>query len=170
VKLAVRIILFLAAAILAWLVWSWMHPSPERAINRQLEKLQDSLAIKPGEGNIARVSAINRAISLFTPDVVINTEGIPQMGDAIQGRTELQQALFTARSQLQGEVNFSDIHITVGPNETNAVVNFTAVARIANQKEPYSQDIKAQFVYMDRDWLISRVDPIALRAAPAAEK
>jgi hypothetical protein len=160
VKKLSNIVLVLLAIGLAVFGWVWLHPSPERVIRGQMEKLQENLTVKPGEGNFARVAAINRVLSVFAPNVQINAEGMPHMGDTISGQTELQQALFAARTQLQGEVKFYDVHVIVGPEETNAVVNFTASARLTNQNEPYSQDIKARFEKIDGKWLIARVDPI----------
>jgi hypothetical protein len=39
-------------------------------------------------------------------------------------------------------------------------VNFNAVVRLSNQNEPFSQDLKAEFVTIDGKWLIARVEPI----------
>lgn len=148
----------------AWGAWVWMHPSPEKAILRQLAKLSDSLASKPNEGNFARVAAINRTLSFFTSDVLINTEGLPGSPETIQGKTDLQQALFAARRQLEGEIDFSDIRVNVAPAKTNATATFTAIGRLASQKDPYTQDLKVQFQNLDGNWLISRVDAVRLNA------
>jgi hypothetical protein len=159
-------ILLLAAAVFgAYWLWGWMHPPPEKVIRRQMNKLADSLSTR-AEGNIARAAAVNRTLSLFTSDVFINGEGMSRVGESISGKTELQQALFAARKQLEGEVTFEEIHVTVGPEQTNAVVTFSAVARLVDQSQPYSQDIKAQFQKIDGNWLIARVDPINPITAP----
>jgi hypothetical protein len=142
-------------------LWIWTHPTPEKAIRKQMEKLQETLVGKPGEGNFARVAGINKTLSFFTPNVYINGEGIAQVNESIQGQTELQQALFAARSRLDGAITFSEVHVIVGAEATNARVNFNAIARVSGQAEPYSQDLKAEFVKIDGKWLISRVDPIA---------
>jgi hypothetical protein len=118
-----------------------------------MEKLAEALEVKAGEGNFARVGAINRALSHFTPDVVINAEGVPHVTESINGKTELQQALFAARSQLQGVVSFQEIHVLVADGATNATVNFLAAARVSGQSEPFSQDFKAQFQKVDGKWL-----------------
>src|SRR4051812_44395685 len=105
-----------------------MHPTPKKAIQKQMAKLEETLATKPGEGNFARVAAINKTLSFFTPNVYINGEGIPQLNDSIQGQTELQQALFAARARLDGAITFHEVHVMVDPEATNARVNFHAVA------------------------------------------
>lgn len=153
-------IVLLAAAVAGYFLWTWTHPSPEKAIRKQMENLADTLVAKPGEGNFARVAAINKTLSFFTPNIYINGEGLPQVNESIQGQTELQQALFAARSRIDGAITFYEVHVIVGPEETNAHVNFHAVARLSGQSEPYSHDFKAEFVKIDRKWLISRVDPI----------
>jgi hypothetical protein len=143
-----------------YFLWQWTHPTPEKAIQKQMEKLAETLTAKPGEGNFARVAAINKTLSFFTPNVYINGEGIPQVNESIQGQTELQQALFVARSRLDGAITFHEVHVIVGPEKMNARVNFHAVARLSGQNEPYSQDLRAEFANVDGKWLISRVDPI----------
>jgi hypothetical protein len=170
VKRALQLILICALAAAGYFLWTWMNPTPEKAIRKQMEKLAETLESKPGEGNIARVAAINKTLSFFAPNVVINGEGIPQVNESIQGHSELQQALFAARARLQGAITFHEVHVIVAPEATNARVNFHAVARLAGQTEPYSADLKAEFVKIDRDWLISRVDPIGTEIKPATNE
>jgi hypothetical protein len=160
VKRLLQIVLLVILGVAGYFLWTWTHPTPEKAIRKQMEKLAETLVSKPGEGNFARVAAINKTLSFFTPNVYINGEGIPQVNESIQGQTELQQALFAARSRLDGAITFSEVHVIVGPQATNARVNFHAIARLSGQNEPYSQDLKADFVNNDGKWLISRVDPI----------
>jgi hypothetical protein len=162
-KQIVRLLVVILALAGAWGTWVWFHPAPEKAIRQQLAKLSDSLVSKPNEGNFARVAAMNRTLSFFTTDVLINGEGMARMGETIQGKTELQQALFVARKQLEGEIDFSDVRVQVVPGETNATATFTAVGHLAGQADPYTQDIKAQFKNIDGTWLISRVDPVTLK-------
>jgi hypothetical protein len=160
VKRVLQAIILLVVAAAGYFLWAWTHPSPEKAILKQMEKLSETLVAKPGEGNFARAAAINKTLSFFTPNVYINGDGIPQVNESIQGQTELQQALFAARSRLDGAITFNEIHVIIGPDKTNARVNFHAVARLSGQNEPYSQDLKAQFENVDGKWLISRMDPI----------
>jgi len=163
VRKFLRIFQALVVVIGSALAWIYFHPSPERVIRGHMDLLQKNLSVKPGEGNFARVAAINRILTVFAPNVQINTEGMPHISETISGHAELQQALFAARTQLQGEVKFYEVHIVVGPEQTNAVVNFTAAARLANQPEPYSQDLKARFQKIENKWLIVRVDPIGAK-------
>jgi hypothetical protein len=167
VKRAFQIVLLAALAAIGYFAWMWLHPPPEQAIRKQMEKLSETLVGKPGEGNFARVAGINKTLSFFTPDIVIDAEAVAQVSDSIQGKTELQQALFAARSRLDGAITFQDIHIKVAPEATNAVVMFTAVGRLTGQNEPYSHDFKAQFVKVDNSWLISRVEAPGLKPLPA---
>lgn len=159
-KRVLQFVAFVILAAAAYFGWMWTHPSPEKAIHRQMEKLSETLVAKPGEGNFARVAGINKTLSFFTSNIYINGEGLPQVNESIQGQTELQQALFAARSRLDGAITFHEIHVVVGPEATNAHVNFHAVARLSGQSDPYSQDFKAEFALVDGKWLISRVDPI----------
>ena len=99
-KRVLQLIVVAAIGAAGYFLWVWTHPTPEKAIRKQMEKLAETLVAKPGEGNFARVAAINKTLSFFTPNIYINGEGIPQVNEAIQGQTELQQALFAARSRL----------------------------------------------------------------------
>ena len=161
----IAVVWLVAAFAGAFWIWRWMHPPPELVIRRQLEKLSESLSAK-AQGNIARASAVNRALSVFASDIYINAEGMSRVSDSISGKTELQQALFAAKQQLDGDVTFVELHVTVGPEGTNAIARFSAVARLSGQTDPYSQDIKAQFLKIDGDWLITRVDPVNPISAP----
>lgn len=165
-KRFLQILLLLIAAGAGYFLWTWAHPSPEKAIRKQMEKLAETLQAKPGEGNFARVASINRTLSFFTPDVLINGEGISQVNETIQGRTELQQALFAARQRLDGGITFFDIHFLNPPEGTNALIVFTAVARLNGQSEPYSVDLKAHFQQTEGDWLITRIESVAPKQAP----
>jgi hypothetical protein len=158
------IVALLAVAAGGFWLWNWFHPPPEKVIRRQMEKLAANLSAHP-EGNIARAAAVNRILSQFSNDILINGEGISRINESLSGKTELQQALFGAMRQLNGDVSFDEVHVIVGPEETNAVVNFTAVARLADQTEPYTADLKAHFLKIDGDWLIHRVDPINVPVA-----
>jgi hypothetical protein len=167
VKRVLQLVLVAILAVAGYFAWTWLNPTPEKAIRKQMEKLAETLVGKPGEGNIARVAGINKTLGFFAPDIYINGEGIAQVNDAIQGHNELQQALFAARSRLDGAITFHDVHVIVDdPKATNARVNFRAVARLSGQSEPFSQDLKAQFVKINREWLISRVDPISIGLQP----
>lgn len=157
-KRVVQIVLLIALGAAAFFVWKWLNPPPEKVVQSRLEKLAEALSVKPDEGNIARVAAVNRAIGYFAPNIVINLEGIPGAPDSINGRTELQQAIMAARTQLTGEAQFNGIFVAVEPTRTNAIAQFTAVGRLNRQNESYSQNVKATFVKIENDWLIERVD------------
>lgn len=170
-KRAFQIFLILVLAGAGWLGWAWLHPTPEKAILKEMEQLAEALATKPNEGNIARVAAITRALSHFSADVVINTEGIPGGGDTVSGKTELQQALFAARSRLSGSITFHDIRVQVESNDaTNATVNFVAAARLSGQEDAFNQSLRARFAKIEGDWLINHVEAIGLKPPGPEEK
>jgi hypothetical protein len=154
----VQVILALALIAGAFFFWRWLNPPPEKVIRARLEKLAGAISVKAGEGNIARVTAVNRAIGYFAPNVVVSLEGIPGAPDSIQGRTELQQMIMAGRSQLTGDVRFEGIFVQVEPSGTNAWAQFGAVAQVARDKQTYSQNVKAKFAKIEGDWLIVRVD------------
>src|SRR5689334_5220502 len=102
-KRAFQISALVAALAGAWWIWGWLHPPPEKVIRKQMEKLAYNLSAR-AQGNIALAAAVNRALAVLSNDIYINGEGVPRVGESITGKTELQQALFAAKRQLEGDV------------------------------------------------------------------
>src|SRR5690349_16656168 len=113
-KRVFQVLALIAALAGAWLIWGWLNPPPDKVIRKQMEKLAVSLSSR-SQGNIALAASVNRALSVFANDVYINGDGVPRVGESITGKTELQQAIFAAKRQLEGDVTFEEVHITVGP-------------------------------------------------------
>ena len=57
------------------------------------------------------------------------------------------------------KVLFSNLHITVGPEKTNATALVTAEVTLNDQKEPIVQDIRLGCEKLDRAWLIRSAAP-----------
>jgi hypothetical protein len=144
---------------LAFGIWYFFFPPPEKAIRKQLSKLSTALSASP-QGNIAKVANVNRIISFFHPEVSINLERFGREVETVQGRNELQQIAFAARQSALGlTVKIENINIRLDDSGTNATVYATAVVAIGNQTEPIVQDIKIGMEKVNRDWLIRSATP-----------
>jgi hypothetical protein len=146
-------------AVVAFTVWRFLFPSPEKVIAKKLQALAATISENP-QGNISRVANVNRIGSFFHPNVSINLEGFGREAGSVQGRGELEQMALGARqNNLRISVQFSAIHIVVGAEGTNATALVTAEVKQNDQSEPVVQDIRFIFEKFDRAWLIHSATP-----------
>ncbi len=139
---------------IAFVVWHYLFPPPEQVIEKKLKALAENVSQNP-EGNISRVANVNRIGSFFHPNITINLEGFGREAASIQGRGELEQSAMGIRqNNFRIKVIFSNAHITVGAEKTNATALVTAEVTLNDQKEPVVQDIRLEFEKFDRAWLI----------------
>ncbi len=149
----------LVVAALAFALWHFLFPPPEKVIEKKLYALAATISQNP-EGNLSRVANVSRVGNFFHPNVTINLEGFGREAAALQGRGEVEQAAMGIRqNNFRISVIFSAIHITVGPEQTNAMAIVTAEVKINDQREPVIQDIRLSFEKMDRSWLIRSATP-----------
>jgi hypothetical protein len=159
VKALKPLVQLLVVGALAFAVWHYLFPPPERVIEKKLRALAETVSQNP-EGNISRVANVNRIGNFFHPDVTINLEGFGREAASIQGRGELEQnAMGIRQNNLRIKVIFSNLHIAVGPEKTNATALVTAEVTLNDQKEPIVQDIRLVFEKFDRAWLIRSATP-----------
>ena len=84
------IINLIAVAAIAFGVYYFLFPPPEKVIRKRISKLSQAISARP-EGNIATVANVNRIGSFFHPNISITVEGFGTEFASIQGRGELQQ-------------------------------------------------------------------------------
>lgn len=157
---AVRpIVSFLALAAIAFGIYYFLFPPPEKVIRSRIQKLAEAISSKPS-GNIAMVANVNRISSFFHPNVTITVEGFGVEFTSINGRGELQQVALTARQRLGGiSVEFYNIDVIVGPDEASATATATALIKIGGDNNPITQDVRLTFEKDGRDWLIRSAVP-----------
>lgn len=149
----------LIAGAVGFAIWYYLFPPPEKVIEKKLNALAETISQDP-QGNISKAANVNRIGNFFHPNVTINLEGFGRDVSSVQGRGELEQmAMAVRQNNFRISVVFSDIHITVGPEKTNANVIVTAEVKVNDQKDPVMQDIRLQFEKLDRAWVISAVTP-----------
>jgi hypothetical protein len=143
----------------AFAVWYFLFPSPEKVIEKKIQALAGVISENP-PGNISKVANVNRIGSFFHPNVSIHLEGFRREVSSVQGRGELEQmAMGVRQNNFAISIHFSNIHIAVGPDKTNATVLLTAEVKLADQTEPVVQDIRMAFEKAGRAWLIRSATP-----------
>ena len=149
----------LIVAIVGLAVWHYLFPAPEKVIEKKLNSLAELISQNP-QGNISKAANVNRIGNFFHPNVSINLEGFGREVSSLQGRSEIEQTAMAVRqNNFRISVSFPAIHITVGPEKTNAQAIVTAEVILNDQKEPIIQDIRLEFEKLDRSWLIRSATP-----------
>jgi hypothetical protein len=153
------IVTVLAVAAIAFGIYYFLFPPPEKVIRRRIARLAEAISAQP-KGNIATVANVNRIGSFFHPNVSITVEGFGAEFGSIQGRGELQQLALSARQRVGAvSVEFFNIQVQPGPEKTNATASATALIKIGNENNPATQEIQFQFEKLGRDWLIRSAAP-----------
>jgi hypothetical protein len=153
------IITLLAIGAIAFGIYYWLFPPPEKVIRKRLTKLAETISSRP-QGNIATVANVTRIGSFFHPNVSITVEGYGVDLGSVQGRGELEQVAMAARQKVGSlSVEFYNIAIQVLPNKTNATVTATAIIKLNGDANANVQEIQLSFEKLDRDWLIRSAAP-----------
>lgn len=153
------IINLIAIAAIAFGLYYFLFPPPDKVIRKRISKLGQTISARP-EGNIATVANVNRIGSFFHPNVSITVEGFGTEFASVQGRGELQQMAMAARQQVGVvSVEFFNIQVNVGPGKTNASAIATVLVKLSNDNNPITQEIQLQFERAGRDWLIRSAHP-----------
>ena len=144
---------------IAFAVWRYLFPPPEKVIRRKIEALAQTVSENP-QGNISRVANVNRIGAFFHPNVTISLEGFGREVASVNGRGELEQmALGVRQNNIRIKADFSNIHIQVEPDETHASAVVTAEVTLNDQAQPIVQDIRLSFEKYERAWLIRSAEP-----------
>ena len=153
------IINLIAVAAIAFGVYYFLFPPPDKVIRKRISKLAQAISARP-EGNIATVANVNRIGSFFHPNVSITVEGFGTEFASVQGRGELQQMAMAARQRVGlVSVEFFNVQVDVGPGKTNANATATVLIKLSNDNNPITQEVQLQFERLGRDWLIRSANP-----------
>lgn len=162
-KIAKPAIQLLLLGVIAFTIWYYFFPPPERVIRKNLSKLAEKVSARP-QGNIATVANASSIAGYFHPRVELNLQGFGRGVEVISSRLEVQRMALAARQNVGWiEVKFNNVHVQVAEDKQTAAVNLTAVVRIEGQEQPLVQDVKVLFEKLERDWLIRSIQPIQLR-------
>jgi hypothetical protein len=156
---SIRILItLLAVGAIAFGIYYFLFPPPEKVIRKRLTRLAESISTRP-QGNIATIANVNRIGSFFHPNVSITVEGFGTEFASVQGRGELQQIAVAARQRIGSiSVEFYNVEITVA-DKTNATATATAMIKLNDDPNANIQEIQLAFEKVDRDWLIRSATP-----------
>jgi len=156
-----RVLLVGVLALVAYWVYGKLFPSDEAVIRALLADVAEKGSIQPGGGNFAKVAAVNALVDCFSPDVEIRLDGTPGELSSIQGRSELQQVVQAARSQVRSaHITFADISLEFGAEPGSATARMVATARIGQNEEIWVQELKMTLAKLDGAWKITRVETV----------
>ena len=156
-----RVLLIGALALGAFWLYGKLFPSDEVVIRALLAVVAEQGSIQSGEGNLAKVAAVNALVDCFSPDVEIRLDGTPGELSSIQGRSELQQVVQAARSQVRSaHITFADISLEFGAEPGSATARMVATARIGQNEEIWVQELKMTLARLDGAWKITRVETV----------
>lgn len=160
-KILSKIILLLVALALGWWLWTIFFPNPQQVIRNHLNKLAHLVSFAPNEGNISRVSKIQRLGRLFADDVEIHIDIPGSDVQTIKGREELMQDALAARRFANGlNAEFLDMNIELGSDTQSALVDLTLRAKVTGESDLIVQELKFTIKKIKNDWLITRVDTV----------
>jgi hypothetical protein len=153
----------LAIVVVAGGLWLWrvMFPGDETQIRRVLLELAEAASVQGGEGNIARLSRVNRILGCLTPEVEIRFAPEGGRGIELTGRESIQAAAVAAP---QGgrtiQVEFIDIDVTPVPSgaETAEAV-LTARVQVSGEREFGVQALKVDLAKdQEFGWRLKRLE------------
>lgn len=153
----------LAVLIVAAGVWLWrvFFPSDETQIRKVLLELADAASVQGGEGNIARLSRVNRILGCLTPDVTIRFAPEGGRGIELNGRDEIQAAAVAAPQGGRSiAVEFIDIDVTpVASGAETADAVLTAKVQVTGERDFGVQALKVGLAKdQEFGWRLKRLE------------
>jgi hypothetical protein len=160
-RTAARIAL-LAAAVAAG-VWCWtvLFPSPQKIIRTRLARLARDASFNSGEGTLAILNKAEKIGDYFSTNVEVDLDIPGRLEHSFASRDEITQAAAAAHGAVGGlKVEFLDMDVAVGTDQTTATVDLTLKAQAEGDKDGIWQEMKFTFQKIDGAWLITRVETV----------
>lgn len=160
-KIALRLILLAALALLVWWGWGKLFPKDEEVIRQRVNRVATLISFDGKEGNFAKVANVEEFANLFDMEVevVVDTPGYAQQ--ILTGRTDLRQRAFAVRSAISSlEVKFLDLNVALEPGRTNATVLLTGQVKTPGERDGFVQELKFILRKVEGKWLIYRVETV----------
>jgi hypothetical protein len=155
-----KAVVLLCALGLAALVGFKLLPNEERAIRNLMDRLVEAASIKPGEGNLARMSRANQLAEFFTKDVTINLQGIGYNVPVITSRGEIREAILAAHSHFRlAEFRVDALQIIFPQGNKRAAVSYVFITgQINSEPERFGQQFRMDLEKIEHRWLITNVN------------
>jgi hypothetical protein len=157
--LLVLVLLVLGAG--GYFLYRQLFPPHEQRIRQTLRHAAGTVSFRPETGNLARLAAINRLTTFFTPDVEILVDMPGAASRRLVGRDEVRQVAAGTRSAVQSlEVRLRDIAVELESGKELARVHVVVDVRVDGDGDPWIAEFKLVMVSTEGDWLIHRIEPV----------
>ena len=159
-----RLLLILVLVVLGaggYYLYRQLFPPHEQRIRQTLRHAASTVSFGPETGNLARLAAINRLTTFFTPDVEILVDMPGAASRRLVGRDEVRQVAAGTRAAVQSlEVRLREIAVELEAGGELARVHVVVDVRVDGSGDPWIAEFKLVMVHMEGDWLIHRIEPV----------
>jgi hypothetical protein len=164
-----RLLLYALLGAIALGVFLYLRPMPAaRQIEKRLDALAQVIEKNAEAGQLSLLAGTQRITAFFAENARMNLE--PLYRTPIN-RRELASLIFQAQSQAE-EINISlyDRQVTVANGAQTATQKVTVSGRITinGQTETQVHSFLLDWIKVDREWYIQRVEPLQSIRAPQA--
>jgi hypothetical protein len=135
-------------------------PSDEQRVRRLLADLAKEASTPARGKTFAHLAAANRVADFFAPEFQINitASGVPDL--AISDRGELVQTVLAAKARQESvSVEFLDPRM-IELAARAAVVEATAKAQVASEREPFVAMLRFALVKLDGRWRVQKIESL----------
>ena len=160
-RLALRLIFFVALASLGCWLWTVFFPSAEKIILKKMASLATTATFNAGDSPINRASKAASLVGYFSDDaeIVVDVTGLGS--HTLGGREEIREHAYGAFATLPGlKVSFLDVTVRVGPDHQTAEVSCTGRVFVGTDKDYGVQELRFKFKQVESHWLITRVETV----------
>lgn len=148
-----KIALVLVAAATAGVLWWRLHPSDERQVAKQVERLAEVVSKRPGETSSVMALKMNTLPGLFADEFTVALIEFPFNGDFTS--SVMTSNVARARGALaELELRFYDITVECA-SEIEATALFTAQARVRHKEgrpKVETREMVCGLRKVDRKW------------------
>ncbi|HEU5123773.1 MAG TPA: hypothetical protein VFW05_06885 [Verrucomicrobiae bacterium] len=150
-----------ALIILGIWVWRILFPSPEHVIRKLVGDLAETVSFDSKDGNISKAYKVSKLQDFFTVDVEIAVDVPGYPPHTFTGRDEITQALMAGQQRFRGlKVEFPDVNVKVSADKESAVVNLTAQANIAGDRDFGIMEFNFLLKKIEGKWKIYRIETV----------
>ena len=160
-KIAFRLVLLAAVAILGCWLWTVFFPGPEKVILKKIASLAATATVSAADGNITRATKAGSFISFFSTDAEVSVD-TPELGaHTLSGRDEIRDTARAAFALLTTlNVEFLDVTVRLGAGKQTATATCTARVNAGDKKDFGVQELHFQLKKIDGAWLITRMETV----------
>ena len=159
------LLMLVAAVAVGWWWRESLFPGELTRVRSSLETLATEVSFTSKEGGISTGRRISSLVDHFTPDAVIEVEILGAGTFHLNGRGEIQQAMWGARRAASSlQVRFFDILVELAADGQSASAHLTATADAkGNQRNPEgfeALEFRFQLRQLDGSWKVQQVTTV----------